>query len=287
MNKKPNGEYLTISVVSSGYLGHTMYACLKMPQKEVYFKHFIRKAYSQHGAFLGLVHALAQMEADNISLPVYTTDNTALSWIKKRLCTTKWNNKSLKESEILVSRALKWLKTNTYTTPKLWNKNVYGEMPRVTIEKEVLRKLWRKAGKEIFAEPMPQGQYLVVDASCTGGNPGQVEYRGILIPEYYELFRYGTFKATNNIGEYLALVHGLAEIERRGLDIPIYSDSATALSWVRRKVCNTKWEKYPEIAECRSLVERATQWINTHSFTMPLKWNTQDWGEIPADYGRK
>lgn len=141
--------------------------------------------------------------------------------------------------------------------------------------------------KQIVSDTYPKGTYLVVDASCVGGNPGLVEYRGIIMPDYYELFHVGTFRATNNIGEYLALVHGLAEVYRQGLNIPVYSDSATAISWVRKKECKTRWDKYPEIAECRSMVVRATKWLNTHTFAMPLKWQTRDWGEIPADYGRK
>ena len=29
-------------------------------------------------------------------------------------------------------------------------------------------------------------------------------------------------------------------------------------------------------------------WLRTHPFRVPiLKWDTQNWGEIPADFGRK
>lgn len=285
MTKKPNGEYLTISVATSGYPGHTMYACLKMPQKEVYFKHFIRKAYSQHGAFLGLVHALAQMKKDGISLPVYTTDNTALSWVRKMECTTKWEKYNLKEAEGLVQRALLWLKENGHQMPMMWNKECCGNMPSVTIDKNLMRRLWRKYDKVNKCSDIPKGEYLVVDAACSK-NPGPVEYRGILMPSGEEYFRVLPFDGTNNLGEFLAIVHALAKMKQEGKDLPIYFDSEIAIGWVNKKVCKTDFEKFG-IMQSKPLADRAIRWLKTNKYRSPKKWKTQEWGEIPADYGRK
>ena len=36
------------------------------------------------------------------------------------------------------------------------------------------------------------------------------------------------------------------------------------------------------------LIERAEKWLKTNTYTTPiLKWETSEWGEIPADFGRK
>lgn len=40
---------------------------------------------------------------------------------------------------------------------------------------------------------------------------------------------------TNNLGEFLAIVHGLAYLKKQNKNIPIYSDSRTAISWVKNK----------------------------------------------------
>lgn len=134
---------------------------------------------------------------------------------------------------------------------------------------------------------IPQGEYLVVDAACSG-NPGPVEYRGVLMPSRRVYFAFGPFYGTNNHGEFLAIVHGLAQMKKDGINLPIYSDSQTALSWVKKTRCGTMWEEYgSEMNTARRLVERGLSWLQTHEHQQPIKWNTREWGEIPADYGRK
>lgn len=127
-----------------------------------------------------------------------------------------------------------------------------------------------------------------VDASCMG-NPGVMEYRGVDLSSGEEIFRVGPFpQGTNNIGEYLAIVHALALMEQRGERHTIYSDSRTAQSWVRARICRTKLPLNGNTARLLSLVKRADTWLSTHSFRAPIrKWETDRWGEIPADFGRK
>ena len=130
---------------------------------------------------------------------------------------------------------------------------------------------------------------VAVDAACSGV-PGPMEYRGVVIATKKLLFRMGPFdEGTNNIGEFLAVVHALALLKRQGAsDVPVYTDSATALSWVRNRACRTKLVRTPCNARIFSLIERATLWLRTNNVTNPvIKWETADWGEIPADYGRK
>lgn len=128
---------------------------------------------------------------------------------------------------------------------------------------------------------------LAVDAACSG-NPGPMEYRGVHVASRQEIFHFGPMKGTNNIGEFLALVHGLALLKQKGFDMPIYSDSVNAISWVKQKKCKTKLPRTSETEQLFVLIERAEKWLKENKFTTRiLKWETKEWGEIPADFGRK
>lgn len=134
----------------------------------------------------------------------------------------------------------------------------------------------------------PSGEYLAVDAACSG-NPGRMEYRGIYSVTGTEVFRQGPYEdGTNNIGEFLAIVHALALQTKNNTSLPIYSDSANAITWVRKKKCNTKLEEKDSNKVIFDLIERAESWLETHKSTIRIyKWETSRWGEIPADFGRK
>lgn len=129
---------------------------------------------------------------------------------------------------------------------------------------------------------------LSVDAACSG-NPGDMEYRGVYVQTGEEIFKQGPFEmGTNNIGEFLALVHGLALLKQKGTDIPIYTDSVNAISWVKNKKCKTKLDRIPENESLFYMIARAEKWLKENSYTTQiLKWETKKWGEIPADFGRK
>lgn len=128
---------------------------------------------------------------------------------------------------------------------------------------------------------------LAVDAACSG-NPGAMEYRGVHIASRQEIFHFGPMKGTNNIGEFLALVHGLALIKQKGFDMPIYTDSVNAMKWVKEKKCKTKLPRTAQTEELFLIIERAEKWLRENTYTTPIyKWETKLWGEIPADFGRK
>lgn len=128
---------------------------------------------------------------------------------------------------------------------------------------------------------------LAVDAACSG-NPGNMEYQGVYVGSGTRIFHFGPLFGTNNIGEFLAIVHALALLHQKNNDMPIYSDSHNALLWVKQKKCKTKLERNAKTEEIFRLIDRAENWLHTHSYKNPLlKWETQKWGEIPADFGRK
>jgi ribonuclease HI len=116
-----------------------------------------------------------------------------------------------------------------------------------------------------------------------------MEYRGVSVETGQEWFHIGPYpQGTNNIGEFLALVHGLALLKQVSSTLPIYSDSVTALAWVRDKKCKTNLEQTRVNAPIFDLVNRAELWLKSNSYsTKILKWDTDHWGEIPADFGRK
>ncbi len=130
---------------------------------------------------------------------------------------------------------------------------------------------------------------IAVDAACSG-NPGKLEYRGVVTKTGKEIFKIGPFEqGTNNIGEFLAIVHGLAFLQKSGRnEIIIYTDSKTAMAWVRDKKLKTTLEKTSVNRKLFQTVDRALKWLMENEFRVPvIKWNTKEWGEIPADFGRK
>lgn len=135
-------------------------------------------------------------------------------------------------------------------------------------------------------QPIPES--IAVDAACSG-NPGKMEYRGVDVKTGYEIFRFGPIEeGTNNIGEFLAIVHALALFYQNNPSLVIYTDSLTALKWVNDRKSRTRLVRSDKNAHLFSLLERAETWLRNNSYENPvLKWDTEKWGEIPADFGRK
>jgi ribonuclease HI len=158
-----------------------------------------------------------------------------------------------------------------YTNQKTPNQNITEQ------RKEKVRK--------IIGEPILES--ISVDAACAG-NPGELEYRGVYSLNQGVLFHLKFPLGTNNIGEFLAIVHALAYLQKLAKDTPIYSDSRTAIQWVKNKKAKTKLPKTPQTERLFELITRAENWLENHTYPNKiLKWATEYWGEIPADFGRK
>ena len=138
------------------------------------------------------------------------------------------------------------------------------------------------------AAPRPYDEdAIAVDAACSG-NPGPMEYRGVDLRSGCELFHLGPMHGTNNIGEFLAIVHALALLKKQGVKRTVYSDSRNALLWVRQKQCKTRLERNAQTEGLFQLIDRAVIWLRNNKIEVPLlKWQTKEWGEVPADFGRK
>ncbi len=141
-------------------------------------------------------------------------------------------------------------------------------------------------GPTTFAHPLLPA--LAVDAACSG-NPGLMEFRGVVADTGTEVFHRGPYPTgTNNIGEFLALVLGLAYLKKHNLPWNLYSDSRTALAWLRKGHAETKLVCTAENQELFLMLRKAEQWLHDNTWTTTvLKWDTEHWGEIPADFGRK
>ena len=146
----------------------------------------------------------------------------------------------------------------------------------------------RLSPEELLKYGEPNMHSIAVDAASSG-NPGKMEYQGVDTKTKKLLFRQGPFdEGTNNIGEFLAIVHGLAYLHQKKNDRVIYSDSRIAMGWVRKKKCNTKLKPTTKNKTLFELIARAEKWLKTHRYNTPIvKWETKAWGEIPADFGRK
>ncbi|MEA3447517.1 MAG: ribonuclease H family protein [Bacteroidota bacterium] len=134
----------------------------------------------------------------------------------------------------------------------------------------------------------PNLNSISVDAACSE-NPGLMEYQGVETETKKVIFRKGPFRdASNNIGEFLALVHALALMKKTNDKRPIYSDSEIAIIWIRNKTSRSKVEENENNKEVFRLMKRAEKWLmNNEVDNEILKWETKAWGEIPADFGRK
>jgi len=129
---------------------------------------------------------------------------------------------------------------------------------------------------------------LSVDAACSG-NPGKMEYQGVSTATKERIFHQAFPLGTNNIGEFLALIHGIAFCKSEGLhEMPIYTDSKIAMGWIKKKKCKTTLPRNDKTEQLYQLIDRGELWLKSNTFKNPiLKWETKNWGEIPADFGRK
>lgn len=152
--------------------------------------------------------------------------------------------------------------------------------------KGLKKKTLSAAEKASYGEP---NLFSIAVDAASSGNPGIMEYRGVDTQTHKQLFHQGPFQqGTNNIGEFLALVHGLAYLKKNNSDRILYTDSKIAMGWVKAKQCRTKLNQNSKNKTLFELIQRAEHWLKTNSYTTTIvKWETKAWGEIPADFGRK
>ena len=145
------------------------------------------------------------------------------------------------------------------------------------------------SGKWRTASIQPKLPSLCVDAACSG-SPGKLEYRGVNTETGEEIFRAGPYpNGTNNVGEFLAIVHALTWQAKHNMHVPIYSDSENAILWVNQGRCKTQLKHSEKNAVLFAIIRSAENWLSENELPEDklFKWNTELWGENPADFGRK
>jgi ribonuclease HI len=135
---------------------------------------------------------------------------------------------------------------------------------------------------------LPKENSICVDGAWNTST-NIIEYQAVVFPKKEIIFHAGPFSAgTNNIAEFLAIVHAFTYCQKNPNISVIYSDSKTAISWVKRKKAATKIAQNDANAQIISIVHRAEDWLRKNEYPVPvLKWETLAWGENPADFGRK
>lgn len=144
-------------------------------------------------------------------------------------------------------------------------------------------------GKWKTASIQPLLPSICVDAACSG-SPGKLEYRGVNTETGEEIFHVGPYNdGTNNVGEFLAIVHALTWQAKHNMHVPVYSDSQNAISWVHQGECRTRLKHSSKNAILFAIIRSAENWLAENELPEGkiLKWETGVWGENPADFGRK
>ena len=133
---------------------------------------------------------------------------------------------------------------------------------------------------------------ICVDASCRG-NPGPMEYRGVDTQSREVIFDRRYALGTNNLGEFLGIIHALGLITRDKLHSKysvIYSDSLVAITWFSQVYCKSGLKHTDDTEQLLEDIGRSMDWLRKNQATITTKvckWDTHQWGEIPADYQRK
>ena|ERR1035437_6062123 len=128
---------------------------------------------------------------------------------------------------------------------------------------------------------------ISVDGFCSG-NPGPGGYRGVDLSTGEVLFRRNYNWCTNNLAEFMGVVHAVSYVKVKKLDYGVvYSDSAIAIGWFRSQ----KISSGIDLMKGKDVLEdlrRSLLWLSEQKHLIAVnKWQTKLWGECPADFGNK
>jgi len=124
---------------------------------------------------------------------------------------------------------------------------------------------------------------IMVDAAHSEKHQ-KTEYQGVCIETREKIFYKDLGYQTVNIGEFLALVHAIKWVIENNYKInAIYSDSQTAISWVKNKRTASK-KKNNEIRKAEIFLQVFADEVDNIQIQ---HWNNNTWGENPADFGNK
>lgn len=113
---------------------------------------------------------------------------------------------------------------------------------------------------------------------------GLTEYRAVDLKTGEELFYRSLGYKTVNIGEFLGIVAAVKYIlEKRHHPRTVYTDSLTAIVWFRDKKTASK-KHVTDLLRAECFLKVMSAQVDTVQI---IHWKNDEWGEIPADFGRK
>ena len=124
---------------------------------------------------------------------------------------------------------------------------------------------------------------ICCDAAHSTKN-GITEYRAHVLETGEQILYKNLGNQTVNIGEFLAIIDCIKYIIENDYQYPvIYSDSLTAITWVKNKKTGSK-RKNPDLQKAEVFLKVMAEDINKIEI---LHWDNKCWGEIISDFGNK
>lgn len=124
---------------------------------------------------------------------------------------------------------------------------------------------------------------IAVDAAHSTKNK-KTEYQAVDLKTGEILFYEDIGNQTINIGEFLAIVQAVKYIiEHDYQPKVIFSDSNTAISWFKNKK-TASGKRNMSLVKAEVYLRSMAYWIDEIEV---VKWDNRQWGETPADFGRK
>ncbi len=177
-----------------------------------------------------------------------------------------------------INKDVEYMSTNQGDLKLIVNKEMFDIFVSNVEEVE----LQTKEEEELL--PTKQNVTEVAVDGWTSGNPGPGGWKitdlngNVLYEKEYKSAH------TNNLYEFLGLAAAVFYFHEK--DVKVYSDSVTAIAWVKGNMGRDARKKYAEdplFQKAKAIIDEHKEWVNTHV----EKWDTENNGEIPADPGRK
>lgn len=171
------------------------------------------------------------------------------------------------------------VKKGSFVVDKAYHNSILAALNIEELKEDDLTKI------EIEKKRYADKNSLCVSAQCKG-EYGEMEYKGVHTGSKELLFHVKGFEmGTKNTGDFLSIVHALAQAKKDEKEQPIiYTASEVAISWVRDKSYRTNLIKDKKSEKLFDYLERAVKWLDNNDvdFNRIRKWESKIWGKIPS-----
>lgn len=142
---------------------------------------------------------------------------------------------------------------------------------------------WREVAKNKAVTPTTEVIRHSFATDAVHNADGTFSYFITDIEQSRTIYRSPSFHDSNlNVCRFLAIVHALAILTKTSDTRPVYSPSATAISWVSRRECRTSLCRTLGNTVTFDLIIRAGRFLADNLMSNPiLRWESESWGEVP------